>query len=316
MEKKELSFVISNPTEGQFLKAIDWNKEEFKELVASITEQYQGVTYTDEQMKLAKDDRARLNAMKKAISDRRIEIKKTIMEPYTQFENEVKEIVTLIEEPIGMIDSQIKEYEEKKKEEKKQTLNEYFQEEVGELESSVTFDMIFDAQYLTTKYSIKKAKEEIKGKLEKMKTDIRAIESMVPEKYRPAAKDVLERTMDLSQALSEARRLKELDKKAEEERLRREEELERQQEMVEAQKEEPSEPEVPENVEPIQKAEQEVKTEPEYEAPVDPFADQSAPQEPEKICKASFTIYGTKTQIMQVKEFMLQNNIKFGKVEK
>ena len=54
---EEMSLVISNPNEGEFLKKIDWNKTEFMEMVASITEQYEGLTYTEDQMKAAKADR-------------------------------------------------------------------------------------------------------------------------------------------------------------------------------------------------------------------------------------------------------------------
>lgn len=115
----ELSLVIENPHEGEFLKHIDWNKEEFMELVASITEQYEGLTYTEDQMKAAKADRAKLNAMKKAISDRRIQVKKAVMEPYTKFEAEVAEVTALIEKPISMIDGQIKEYEDRTKRRRK-----------------------------------------------------------------------------------------------------------------------------------------------------------------------------------------------------
>ena len=46
---------------------------------------------------------------------------------------------------------------------------------------------------------------------------------------------------------------------------------------------------------------------------VDPFADKDTDT---KIYKASFTIRGTKAQILSVKEFMIKNNIQFGKVEK
>ena len=67
----ELSLVIKNPNEGEFLKHIEWNKEQFMELVASMTEQYEGVTYTDEQIKIAKSDRATLNA-KMCIRDRSV----------------------------------------------------------------------------------------------------------------------------------------------------------------------------------------------------------------------------------------------------
>lgn len=101
---EELSLVISQPDEGKFLQKIGWNKEQIMNAVAEITKQYTGLTYTEEQMQDAKKDRATLNAMRKDISDRRIQVKKALMAPYEAFEAEVKEVVAMIDEPIAMID--------------------------------------------------------------------------------------------------------------------------------------------------------------------------------------------------------------------
>ena len=220
----ELSLVIENPHEGEFLKHIDWNKEEFMELVASITEQYEGLTYTEDQMKSAKADRAKLNAMKKAISDRRIQVKKAVMEPYTKFEAEVSEVTALIDKPIAMIDGQIKEYEDRTKEEKKAALKTHFEEIAADLEGILTFDRVFDQRYLNVSVSLNKAKADIQEKVDRVHTDLRSLEGFCEEKYLTIAKDAYIRTLNVSDALAEARRLQEFDRKAEEERLRREEE--------------------------------------------------------------------------------------------
>lgn len=338
---EELSLVISNPNGGEFLKTICWNKEEFMEFVTSITEQYNGLTYTEDQMKAAKEDRATLNSMKKAISDRRIEVKNAVMAPYTQFEKEVKEVVSLIEKPMSMIDGQIKEYEERTKAEKKQKLEDFFREISTEYDF-LTFDKVFEQKYLNTSVSLKKAKEDIRQKVDRIAADYRSIDSFASEKYRGAAKDVYTRTLNLSAALAEDKRLTEIDRKQEEERLRKEEEAERLREKkaqaaVEAQPETPigkaissiehqafsvvvsnkgvsKEPESVSNTEKnVPEPEESVIEPPSGDASVtDPFA----PQEDTKQYKASFTIYGTKAQIMAVKQFMIDNNIKFGKVEK
>ena len=55
---KELSLVIRDPEQGKFLKRIDWNYDEFKELVQAAMERYEGVTFTEEQVKEAKEERA------------------------------------------------------------------------------------------------------------------------------------------------------------------------------------------------------------------------------------------------------------------
>lgn len=343
----ELSLVIENPHEGEFLKHIDWNKEEFMELVASITEQYEGLTYTEDQMKAAKADRAKLNAMKKAISDRRIQVKKAVMEPYTKFEVEVSEVTALIDKPIAMIDGQIKEYEDRTKEEKKASLKKHFEEIAADLEGILTFDRVFDQRYLNVSVSLNKAKADIQEKVDRVHTDLRSLEGFCEEKYLTIAKDAYIRTLNVSDALAEARRLQEFDRKAEEERLRREEEVEEARLAAEAKAAEAKAAETetaesvtktPENAtketenvaepeksvsKPIENVSEQAEVIPPA-APVGPSIDtpdtsagsKKAMEEDSKPCKASFTVYGTKAQIMALREYMVQHNIKFGKVEK
>ncbi len=329
----ELSLVIKNPNEGEFLKHIEWNKEQFMELVASMTEQYEGVTYTDEQIKIAKSDRATLNAMKKAISDRRIQVKKAVMEPYTKFETEVAEVVALIDKPIAMIDSQIKEYDERVKNEKKQALKEYFEEIAADLEGVLTFDRVFDQRYLNATVSLSKAKTDIKDKVERVNTDLNTLDSLDAE-YRMFARDVYVRTLDVSQAMAEISRLQEL-KKQEEERSRQQEEAARKAAEAEAAEnasetaESVPEPKKNEQIpeESVTKpdenvsneAESVIKTE-ESESPaasIDvPDTSVAVPEKDTKQYKASFTVYGTKAEIMGLKQYMIEHKIKFGKVEK
>ena len=52
----ELSLVISNPKEGEFLEKITWNKDEFMKLINDVADEYKGLTYTEDQMKSAKQD--------------------------------------------------------------------------------------------------------------------------------------------------------------------------------------------------------------------------------------------------------------------
>lgn len=332
---EELSLVIKNPTEGEFLKHIEWNKEQFMELVASMTEQYEGMTYTDEQIKIAKSDRATLNAMKNAISERRIQVKKAVMEPYTKFEAEVAEVVVLIDKPIAMIDSQIKEYDERVKNEKKQALKEYFEEIASDLEGVLTFDRVFDQRYLNATVSLNKAKTDIKDKVERVNTDLNTLNSLDAE-YRMFARDVYVRTFDMSKAMAEISRLQEM-KKQEEERIRKEEEAKAAREAAEAKAAETA----PEPAEIVQKTEESVQnpvenvtetaeivhepaksvTEPEETvspaASIDvPDTSVAVPEEDTKQYKASFTVYGTKAEIMGLKQYMIEHKIKFGKVEK
>ena len=229
---EELSLVISQPDEGKFLQKIGWNKEQIMNAVAEITKQYTGLTYTEEQMQDAKKDRATLNAMRKDISGRRIQVKKALMAPYEAFEAEVKEVVAMIDEPIAIIDEQLLAYEEKVKEDKKQELISYFKENIGELEDVLTFDMIFNPKWLNKTASLKSCKEEISKEISRTDTDLRAIETMIEEKYRAYAKDYyFRKDRNMTSVLSEVGRMKEIDRKAEEEKAAREEAEERRREQ-------------------------------------------------------------------------------------
>lgn len=105
---------IMSPQEGGFVKEIKWNNEELKAEIAEKMQEYKSLVFTEETMKDAKADRAKLNKLKTAFEDERKRIKKLCMEPYETFEKQVKEVIALIEEPIRLIDQQIKEVEERK----------------------------------------------------------------------------------------------------------------------------------------------------------------------------------------------------------
>ena len=211
---EELTLVINSPDEGQFLKSIGWNKEQIKEAVVSITEQYRGLAYTEAQLQEAKADRAKLNAMKNDISARRIQVKNALLEPYNKFEAEVKEVVALIDEPIAMIDEQIVAYEERTKEEKRQTLEKFFTENKGSLPEQITFERIFNPKWLNKSSSLSSCKNDIKKLIEDISADLAAIRSSLDERYSVYAEEFyLKREMNLSHALAEANHIQEMDRK-------------------------------------------------------------------------------------------------------
>lgn len=117
---------ITNPEENGFLKEIQWNQEEVKSWVAARVQDYKTIAYTADQAKDMKRDRADLNKLKAAFEDERKRLKKACMEPYNRFEQQVKEITALIDEPIQLIDSQLSEIEERRKQLKQKEIEDLF----------------------------------------------------------------------------------------------------------------------------------------------------------------------------------------------
>ena len=218
-----MEFRLINPTEDGFLRVIKWNKDELEAAVRQKIADYENVVYTEENMQQAKNDRAELNKLTKAIEDRRKEVKKKINEPYDTFEKELKEVLALIQKPVGMIDKQIKDFEDKQKEEKKASIKAVYDVEIGDLAEVLPFEQVFDIRYLNKTYKLGTAQEEVREKIKKVRTDLETIDSL-NSKYKLNAKDVYIKTMDLSKALAENKRLSDLEEKLVAEKKRKEEE--------------------------------------------------------------------------------------------
>lgn len=337
----KMEFRLISPTESNFLKHIEWNKEELLAAVRSKVALYEGIVYTEETVKLAKNDRAELNNLVKAIDERRKKVKEVINQPYAEFEKELKEITDLIKKQSAEIDEQVKAFETAEKEEKKAKIMEAYEKAIGNLAEILPFSKVFDQRYLNKTCKLASAIAEVQKKIEQVKTDLETIES-VCGKYKLNAKDVYVRTLDLSKAMAEEKRLKDLEEKLEAERIQKEKAAEERRKAEEARKAEAErirKEEEQKEIERQKKAEEEritaeaekkqsvpemlqdVPTEQvavpvqEPEPVVDPFA-QTQPQPiPEKKCRAKFFAIGTKEQLKALVGYMKENGIKYGKVE-
>ena len=207
--------------EPSAIPEIRWNKEDIKREVSAMLTKYDGLVYTDKQIKDAKADRAKLNKLYKALDDKRKEMKKLCMAPYEKFESEMKEVLALISEQIGHIDGQAKEYEEVKKKEKLDQIQQAFIEEG--FQPFVTFEAIYDPKWLNASVSMKQVKEALEQRKYQIGTDIHTL-NQLPE-FGFEAKEAYKKSLNLQQAISEARRMSDIAKaKAEAEKQRAEKE--------------------------------------------------------------------------------------------
>lgn len=288
---------ITNPQESWLTEQILWNNEELKAAIAEKVKDYKTIAYTEDSLKDMKADRADLNKLKKAFEDERKRVKKICMEPYTKFEQQVKEITALIDEPIGLIDSQIREIDERRKAAKREEIEELFAS-IG-FQSFVKLDMIWDEKWLNATVTLPKIEEQMKSRMYQIGTDVVTI-SKFPE-FKFEAMEVYRKTLDMNQAIQEGQRLADIQKrKLEAERKAREAEEAAKQQTAAEQKEELAE-------------EKETASGSIPEAPAEETV--SAPEEEEPVFQLDFRVWGTREQIMALREYMLKNQIRFGKVE-
>ena len=114
-----LEFIMQTNLTEALPATLEFNFEDLKSALAERMELYRGLVVTEDGIKAAKQDRADLNKLREAIEAKRKEVKKACMAPYTEFEGRVKELVQLVDAPIAAIDGQLKEYEEKRRADKR-----------------------------------------------------------------------------------------------------------------------------------------------------------------------------------------------------
>lgn len=232
---QELAIRILDPAEGQFLRKIEWNREEFEGWMQELSVRYaDAAIITPDDLKASKADRAELNKIKKAINDRRIEVKKAVMEPYEAFEKELSDATASIDEIAEAIDRTIKNYETAEKQEKKERIRKLFESEVkkpfyAEIDPSelefLTFERVFDPKWLNASCRMTRAEKELNEKLNKIEEDLHSILTMETEPaYRAGALKEYKRTLDLGAALKLHADLAAMAQKEKEEQRRREEE--------------------------------------------------------------------------------------------
>ena len=191
---------------------ITFNYDELKAQIAERTNEYKTLVYTAEQIDLAKKDRSHLNALKKALSDERIRRKKEYLEPFETFESQVKELCTLIDEPVQLIDKQIKEYEEKEKAEKREKCVEIFN--TIEHPAWLKYEQIENVKWYNKTTSLASITKEIETIIESVNSSMFAL-SQMPE-FAFEAIEEFKRTLDMQSAINEGRRLRDIQKRKEE----------------------------------------------------------------------------------------------------
>lgn len=186
-------------------EAIEFNFDELKAELEERARQYEMTVYTDDQIKLAKADRATLNKLKKTLNDERIRMEKEYMIPFNEFKARINEIISIIDKPIMAIDTQIKEYEEEQKAEKERNIKAYLH--TYELPYEIPVEMLFSQKWLNATVTMKQIYEEVNDRVAQVTEDVKTLEQL--EEYRAEAIQWYAHTLDLRDTLNHIRQMKE-----------------------------------------------------------------------------------------------------------
>ena len=161
--------------------SISTNLTEIETALKEHLQGFNGVVVTQDTIKESKKDLAELRKLKDSIEDARKKVKKEWMQPYTEFEGRCKELVSLVDEPINAIDTQLKQFEEDRIAAKKEHIKELYNENIGSLERFLPFDLVFNPKWTNATSKDQDVLFDLSQEKLKVKTDLEAIDALDSE---------------------------------------------------------------------------------------------------------------------------------------
>lgn len=287
---------IYSPTQAQPLPPVEWNYAELKQWVSDGLEAYRGRVYTEDTVTEAKRDRATLNKLAQAIDDRRREIKAVYLAPYDQFETQAKELVEMVKTQSREIDAQIKTYDRQRREEKLEKIKtELYAPLIGDLAEAIPYEKLHDPKWLNVTFSMAAVSEALASKIESIRSGFAALNKLdVPQDVLHQIHAEFAKDFDLAAAIAAKDRI-----------------LEEKKHMLEFARHLAAQ----NAARATQEDEKEITqpTEEKFAEAQEAGAEEEADECPMQL---DFRVWVTHSKMMALREFLVSNHIKYGKVPK
>lgn len=166
-----------------------------------IAEKVSSIEVTEDNVKESKKTIANVKKSVKRLDDRRIEIKKAILEPYEELNKKVKSIQDVLNKADEQVRSQIREMEEKERDEKEQRLHEQWDKRITAYDNAkiMSFEDWLTPQHLNKTYSFGQAEDSMVDFLEKCERDIQVLREM---QHSEELVSIYRQALDVSLAIS------------------------------------------------------------------------------------------------------------------
>lgn len=206
MNKPVLKNEIKAEIKG--ISKVEDNITEAKEYALSLKEYYGTLVFNDDQLKEAKDERASINKLVKSIADYRKNIVAEFKKPIEQFETTAKETERILKETSDFVDVQVKNFENKEKEKKREEIKKIYNTQIEELKDVISINQLFNDKWLNKGTTLQSIEDEIKSKLAGIRSGLKAIEELHSE-FELEIKNTYLQDFDLSKAIIKNNQLKE-----------------------------------------------------------------------------------------------------------
>lgn len=162
--ENQLQLITENKKLPEMIEGI----KQIRSVVREKMKLYECLTYSEDNIREARADRAMINKSSKALNDKRIELEKMWMKPFNEFKDIVKDTCAMLDLTSNNIDSQIKVFEQAEKDEKMKQIRDYFDEHNEYL---ISFERSFKSNWLNKNKGIAVVKAEINELFELVSAD-------------------------------------------------------------------------------------------------------------------------------------------------
>lgn len=220
------------------------NYEPLKAWALEQVSAYKGLIVEEDGIASAKTDCAKLRKIAKSASDFRISIKKEHEAKISKTMEQLKEITDIFNGAAAEIDAQVKEFDEKRKEEKRADIGKIYTDNIQDMEQFLPLQKIWNEKWMNKGYGLDAITKEIKTLVESTQDSIKTIqalgtkyESQMISAYLVSFQmnDALKKKAELEQIDAEMERRRKAQEEAEqrnaEEEIREQEEPQKQEEV-------------------------------------------------------------------------------------
>lgn len=179
-EEKYLPVLKTEINVGNILNNFDAVKSDLQCFVAK----YDGLTFSDKEIKEAKATRAELKKCEAQIDNVRKSVKKQWNAPLIVFENQCKELSSIVFSVESKIDGQVKAFEDKNKEEKRKNILSYINISLFHLEKDLSRaiekagGIPFNEKWLNATYKMSQIVSDVDTYIDRVKQDFENFKSI------------------------------------------------------------------------------------------------------------------------------------------
>lgn len=193
----ETDKAVLNVSMPELGKAVLRNYPEIKAYLESVLESYRNVVYSEEGIKDAKYDKANLNKLKKAIEDKRKEIRRASLEPYKEIEPQFKELVRMINEPLEAIEHFVADMDAVRRDTKCAEIKDYYDScaaKLGNISERIFVSPgFYNAKWENASVTAYQWQSAVRTRVKDIETDIAELRRMSGTYYSAAIEKYLER---------------------------------------------------------------------------------------------------------------------------